>query len=179
MIGQNYFELLRILSHTIFVPEVSRRTNQPGSSGDFEAEFEFIGEDSEKEIIYLHFVKIIDMQEMAKKKCAVCLGYYHNFCGTCRIENELKMKKEAFVEIYSKDSRICNDEAVLSLQKTIMIKEIISGVSVDNEEKNYEATQSARKMLESAQIPTIDYVINVSFTSFLLRWRRSRKVYMV
>ena len=84
MIGQNYFELLRILSHTIFVPEVSRRINQPTLSGDFEAEFEFIniGEGSEKGIIDLHFLKIIDMQEMTKIKCAVCLGYYFNSCGT-------------------------------------------------------------------------------------------------
>lgn len=42
------------------------------------------------------------------------------------------------------------------------IKEIVSGVNVDNEEKNYEATQSARKMLSRERNPPIDDVINVS-----------------
>ena len=72
------------------------------------------------------------------------------------------MKKEAFVEMYSKDPRICNDEAVLSLQRTIMIEEIVSGVNVDNEEKNYEATESVRKMLCRERNQSFDDVINVS-----------------
>lgn len=44
----------------------------------------------------------------------------------------------------------------------LSIKEIVSGVNVDNEEKNYEATQSARKMLSRERNPPIDDVINVS-----------------
>ena len=44
----------------------------------------------------------------------------------------------------------------------LSIKEIVNGVSVDNEEKNYEATQSARKMLSRERNPPIDDVINVS-----------------
>ena len=40
------------------------------------------------------------------------------------------------------------------------MKEIVNGVNVDNEEKNYEATQSVRKML-SERNPPIDDVIKV------------------
>ena len=47
----------------------------------------------------------------------------------------------------------------------LSIKEIVNGVSVDNEEKNYEATQSARKMLSRERNPPIDDVINVSISS--------------
>ena len=43
----------------------------------------------------------------------------------------------------------------------LSIKEIVNGVSVENEEKNYEATQSARKMLSRERNPPIDDVINV------------------
>ena len=52
----------------------------------------------------------------------------------------------------------------------LSIKEIVNGVSVENEEKNYEATQSARKMLSRERNPPIDDVINVSigfYDSFL------------
>ena len=52
----------------------------------------------------------------------------------------------------------------------LSIKEIVNGISVDNEEKNYEATQSARKMLSRERNPPIDDVINVSigfYDSFL------------
>ena len=52
----------------------------------------------------------------------------------------------------------------------LSIKEIVNGVNVDNEEKNYEATQSARKMLSRERNPPIDDVINVSigfYDSFL------------
>ena len=41
----------------------------------------------------------------------------------------------------------------------LSIKEIVAGVSVDNEEKNYEATQSARKMLSRERNPPIDDLI--------------------
>ena len=47
----------------------------------------------------------------------------------------------------------------------LSIKEIVNGVNVDNEEKNYEATQSARKMLSRERNPPIDDVINVSISS--------------
>ena len=48
----------------------------------------------------------------------------------------------------------------------LSIKEIVNGVSVDNEEKNYEATQSARKMLSRERNPPIDDVINVSIDRY-------------
>ena len=50
----------------------------------------------------------------------------------------------------------------------LSIKEIVNGVSVDNEEKNYEATQSARKMLSRERNPPIDDVINVSIKAFTI-----------
>ena len=52
----------------------------------------------------------------------------------------------------------------------LSLEEIIAGVNSLDEEKNYEATQSARKMLSRERNPPIDDIVGVSYPSFLGIW---------
>jgi importin subunit alpha-2 len=88
-----------------------------------------------------------------------------------RQETSVALRKNAREEQMLKRRNVCMEDVHTSPLKEqniqtrpndyiLSIKEIVSGVNVDNEEKNYEATQSARKMLSRERNPPIDDVIN-------------------